>query len=140
MNETVERSRILGMRLQTGIVLYFAGCFAMIMIMYLVRLAQVGDHYEMTHHMYDPKDVIPFGSNGWNPFVYLYVAASLTVMFGYPVAGLVALAGVSQLFSRRMRQFPLNWRLLLVGSICSLALAVVSFTTFGADLRLWLLD
>jgi hypothetical protein len=88
---------------------------------------------------YDPKDVVPFGMHGWNPFMWLYGITGLLYLAGLasPVLALYSAA----LLARERHALPRRFRvLLLAGIVGGVLVTVLRFTPTGADIQAWWLD
>ncbi|MEU6025268.1 hypothetical protein [Micromonospora sp. NPDC047134] len=114
--------------------------FAIVAALWLGRMAaaEVGPA-EMQTGAYDPKDLIPFGMHGWNPFLWLYGITSLLYLGGL-ASPLLALYSAALLAWKR-HELP-RWSrvLLLVGIVGGVVVTVLRFVPAGADLHAWWLD
>jgi hypothetical protein len=72
------------------------GLYAVVLLLYGVSRIRLGiGHYQLTHDMHDPKDLVPFGSSALNPFSWLFVPAELYVLLGgWTIGGVLAPASV----------------------------------------------
>ncbi|QLQ35727.1 hypothetical protein [Micromonospora robiginosa] len=94
---------------------------------------------ELRTGAYDPKDLVPFGMHGWNPFMWLYGLTALLYLAGL-ASPLLAGYGV-MLLARERRSLPRGLRtLLLAGVVAGVVATLLRFTPAGADMQAWWLD
>ncbi|MFI6783795.1 hypothetical protein [Micromonospora sp. NPDC050276] len=117
------------------------GAFLAVLLLYLGRMVTAGvGPAEMLTGAYDPKDLIPFGMDGLNPFLWLYAVVGMLyvagALLGLPLA-IVALA----LAAREREAMPRMTRaLLLTGAVGGLLVLVARFTPPLLDMHRWWLD
>ncbi|SCE99633.1 hypothetical protein GA0074695_2747 [Micromonospora viridifaciens] len=100
--------------------------------------AEVGPA-EMRTGAYDPKDVVPLGMHGWNPFMWLYGITSLLYLAGLAIPLLVLYSAA--LLAKERHELPRRLRvLLLIGIIGGVVVTALRFTPAGADMQAWWLD
>ncbi|WCN81836.1 hypothetical protein [Micromonospora sp. LH3U1] len=117
------------------------GGFLAVLLLYLGRMAaaDVGPA-EMLTGAYDPKDVVPFGMHGANPFYWLYAVVSVLYLVGAVLGPPLALVAVA-LAARERAALPRATRaLLLAGAAGTLLVLVVRFTPPLLDMHRWWLD
>ncbi|MGC5017258.1 hypothetical protein [Micromonospora sp. DT47] len=118
-----------------------SGAFVTTVALYLGRMVTAGvGPAEMVTGAYDPKDLVPFGMSGANPFAWLYLAVSLLYLSGVVLGPALALYTAAVLMRERDR-LPRRARiLLLTATVATLALTVLRFTPILDDLHQWWLD
>ncbi|MGR6316600.1 hypothetical protein Q2K19_10055 [Micromonospora soli] len=114
--------------------------FVLVAAVWLGRMAaaEVGPD-EMQTGAYDPKDLVPFGMHGWNPFMWLYGITSLLYLGGL-ASPLLALYSAALLARERHELSRRSRVLLLVGIVGGVAVTVLRFIPAGADMQAWWLD
>ncbi|MEV4117686.1 hypothetical protein [Micromonospora sp. NPDC049645] len=117
------------------------GAFLVVLLLYLARMATAGvGPAEMLTGAYDPKDVVPFGMDGLNPFFWLYGLIGMLyvagALLGLPLA-IVALA----LAAREREAMPRVTRaMLLTGAVGGLLVLAARFTPPLLDMHRWWMD
>jgi hypothetical protein len=121
--------------------LVLAGALVVLVAAYLGRMASAGvGPAEMVTGQYDPKDMVPFGMSGANPFAWLYLAVSLLYLAGVVLGPALALYTAAVLARERDRLPPRARALLLAATLTTLALTVLRFTPVLHDMHRWWLD
>jgi hypothetical protein len=128
-----------------GIHLAFAGAWCAVLVLYLSRLhASGGDRLGMVQGAYDPKELVPFGYDLWNPLMWGF--AVVAVLFGLGFLASPALLSVSVPLLVTGRRFTVRaggrlvWWCLLVAALTAVALPVAMFTPIGQDVAVWWAD
>jgi hypothetical protein len=121
----------------TGTHLTFASVWCAVAVVFVAWGPDLGE-------VVDPKELIPFGTNPINPFMWLYAVVSLLYLFGFMISPLLLTVSVPMLVMGRpvARQAGLQtaWRLLLVAAATAVLLPIVYLTPFGLDTLNWWLD
>ncbi|TDC40127.1 hypothetical protein [Micromonospora sp. KC213] len=121
--------------------LLLAGAFVVVVAAYLGRMVSAGvGPAGMVTGQYDPKDMVPFGMSGANPFFWLYAAVSLLYLFGFILGPAVALYTGAVLARERQRYSVRARRLLLAAMVGTLVLTVLRFTPALGSMQRWWLD
>ncbi|MEU8179770.1 hypothetical protein AB0B85_07840 [Micromonospora sp. NPDC049044] len=117
------------------------GAFLAVLLLYLGRMATAGvGPTDMLTGAYDPKDLVPFGMHGANPFYWLYAATSVLYLVGAVLGPPLALVAVA-LAARDREDLPRATRvLLLVGAVGTLLMVLVRFTPPLLDMHSWWMD
>ncbi|MFG1762129.1 hypothetical protein ACGFIH_02275 [Micromonospora parva] len=117
------------------------GAFLAVLLLYLGRMATAGvGPAEMLTGAYDPKDVIPFGMGGLNPFLWLYAVLGMLYVAG-AVLGLPLAIVAGALAARERAALPRATRtLLLAGAVGGLLVLMARFTPPLLDMHRWWLD
>ncbi|MDG9672499.1 hypothetical protein [Micromonospora sp. DH14] len=117
------------------------GAFLAVLLLYLGRMATAGvGPAEMLTGAYDPKDAIPFGMGGLNPFLWLYAVVGMLYVAG-AVLGLPLAIVAGALAARERDALPRATRtLLLAGAVGGLLVLVARFTPPLLDMHRWWLD
>ncbi|MFI6232677.1 hypothetical protein ACIBD9_03835 [Micromonospora sp. NPDC050784] len=117
------------------------GAFLAVLLLYVGRMATAGvGPAEMLTGAYDPKDVIPFGMGGLNPFLWLYAVVGMLYVVG-AVLGLPLAIVAGALAARERETLPRATRsLLLAGAVGGLLVLVARFTPPLLDMHRWWLD
>ncbi|MEU5961349.1 hypothetical protein ABZ777_09065 [Micromonospora parva] len=117
------------------------GAFLAVLLLYLGRMATAGvGPAEMLTGAYDPKDVIPFGMGGLNPFLWLYAVVGMLYVAG-ALLGLPLAIVAAALAARERDALPRATRtLLLAGAVGGLLVLVARFTPPLLDMHRWWLD
>ncbi|MFI1195919.1 hypothetical protein ACH4T9_22070 [Micromonospora sp. NPDC020750] len=128
-------------RLLTTIHLAFAGTFLLVTVLYLGRIAATGaGPADMLTGHYDPKDLIPFGPSGVNPFTWLYALVALLYLAGFLVSPALAMVSLPML-ARTWHQLSRPARaLLLAGIVSAVALPLLRLLPAVSDMHRWWLD
>ncbi|TDC82046.1 hypothetical protein E1193_13060 [Micromonospora sp. KC606] len=121
--------------------LLLAGAFVAVVAAYLGRMVSAGvGPAEMLTGQYDPKDMVPFGMSGANPFFWLYGAVSLLYLFGIVLGPVIALY-TGTVLARERHRYPVRARrLLLAAMVGTLVLTVLRFTPALDSMHQWWLD
>jgi hypothetical protein len=125
--------------------LAFAAAWCLVVGLYLGRLAfNGGDRQGMLHGEYDPKELVPFGLDGLNPFTWVYGLVSLLFLLGFLASpGLLGLSVPLLVASRRTITPAAGrtaWRVLLFAATTALLLPAAMATPLGRDVLTWWLD
>ncbi|SCG41506.1 hypothetical protein [Micromonospora humi] len=114
--------------------------FLAVAALWLARMtaADVGPA-EMRSGAYDPKDLVPLGMHGWNPFMWLYGLTAMLFLAGLASPLLAGYGALLLARDRRALSGALR-ALLLVGVVAGLVVTVLRFTPVGADMQAWWLD
>ncbi|MGI5524958.1 hypothetical protein ACQEUX_29045 [Micromonospora sp. CA-259024] len=117
------------------------GAFLAVLLLYLGRMAAAGvGPAEMLTGAYDPKELIPFGMHGANPFLWLYAVVGMLYVLGAVLGLPLAIAAVA-LAARERDALPRATRaLLLAGAAATLLVLVARFTPPLLDMQRWWLD
>lgn len=117
------------------------GAFLAVLALYLGRMVAAGvGPAEMATGAYDPKDMVPFGMDGVNPFLWLYAVVAILYLVGAVLGPLLAIVAVA-LVAREREALPRVTRaLLLTGVVGSLLVLVARFTTPLLNMHQWWLD
>ncbi|WP_433265903.1 hypothetical protein ACQPWR_01570 [Micromonospora vinacea] len=117
------------------------GAFVTVLLLYVGRMTTAGvGRAEMLTGAYDPKDVIPFGMSGLNPFLWLYAVVGMLYLTGAVLGLPLAIVAVA-LAAREREALPRATRsLLLAGAVGGLLVLVVRFTPPLLDMHRWWLD
>jgi len=97
---------------------------------YLLAMAQLGGH--VVPGQDDPKDVLPFSTHWWNPFLYVHALSVLIALLGWLL--IVPLTGWSAVLLVRRRTVGL-----VASVVCGVAYVAV-WLGYGSFLHTWLLD
>lgn len=115
-----------------------AALYGSVLLLYVASRVRLGiSHHELTHGGYDPKDQVPFGSHWFNPLTWLFVLGELYVMLHGWVIGLALAMGT---VVQALRRDGHRRRLAAAASVVSLLVLAVALTSFGSDIRTWMLD
>jgi hypothetical protein len=125
--------------------LAFAAAWCLVVGLYLARLAaNGGDRQGMLGGVYDPKELVPFGMGGMNPFAWAYGLLSILFLLGFLASpGLLGVSVPLLVATRRTIGAAAGrtaWRVLLVAAVTALALPVATATPLGRDALTWWLD
>jgi len=125
--------------------LAFAVAWCVVVGLYLGRLAaNGGDRQGMVGGAYDPKDLVPFGLSGANPFTWVYALLTLLYLFGFLASpGLLTVSVPLLVATRRtlaVASGRIAWRVLLVAAVTALVLPVATATPLGRDALTWWMD
>ncbi|WP_433315098.1 hypothetical protein ACQP0U_01495 [Micromonospora sp. CA-269861] len=117
------------------------GAFLAVLLLYVGRMATAGvGPAEMVTGAYDPKDLIPFGMDGLNPFLWLYAVVGMLYVVGAVLGLPLAIVAVA-LVAREREALPRVTRsLLLAGAVGSLLVLVARFTPPLLDMHRWWMD
>ncbi|MGC4877462.1 hypothetical protein ACLQ26_14570 [Micromonospora sp. DT43] len=117
------------------------GAFLAVLLLYLGRMVTAGvGPAEMVTGAYDPKDVVPFGMDGVNPFFWLYAVVAVLYLSGAVLGPLLAIVAVA-LVAREREALPRVSRvLLLTGAVGSLVVLAARFTPPLLTMHQWWLD
>ncbi|MEU8405520.1 hypothetical protein AB0C19_04905 [Micromonospora sp. NPDC048842] len=117
------------------------GEFFAVLLLYVGRMTSAGvGPTEMLTGAYDPKDMIPFGMAGLNPFLWLYAVVGMLYVVGAVLALPLAIVAVA-LAARERAALPRATRsLLLAGAIGGLLVLVTRFTPPLLDMHRWWMD
>ena len=117
------------------------GAFLTVLLLYVGRMTSAGvGPAEMLTGAYDPKDVVPFGMSGLNPFLWLYAVVGVLYLTG-AVLGLPLAIVAVVLVAREREALPRATRsLLLAGAVGSLLVLVARLTPPLLDMHRWWLD
>ncbi|MGN9908606.1 hypothetical protein ACTMTJ_13770 [Phytohabitans sp. LJ34] len=135
----------LGLWTAAGAHLAFAAAWCLVVGLYLGRLAASGgDRHGMLHGEYDPKELVPFGMTGLNPFTWVYALVSLLFLLSFLASpGLLSVSVPLLVTTRRTVAAAAGrtaWRVLLFAAVTALALPLVTVTPLGRDALTWWLD
>ncbi|MEH0820876.1 MULTISPECIES: hypothetical protein [unclassified Micromonospora] len=121
--------------------LVLAGAFLVPAAAYLGRMASAGvGPAEMVTGQYDPKDMVPFGMSGANPFAWLYLAVSLLYLGGVVLGPALALYTGAVLARERGRLPRRALVLLLTATVTTLVLTVLRLSPALDGMHRWWLD
>ncbi|MCX4468879.1 hypothetical protein OOK41_00870 [Micromonospora sp. NBC_01655] len=128
-------------RLLTTIHLAFAGAFLLVTALYLGRMAATGaGPADMLTGHYDPKDLVPFGLSGMNPFTWFYALVALLYLVGFLVSPALAMVSLP-LLARTWHELSRPARaLLLAGIVSAVALPLLRLIPAVGDMHRWWLD
>ncbi|MGC4792557.1 hypothetical protein [Micromonospora saelicesensis] len=117
------------------------GAFLTVLLLYVGRMTSAGvGPAEMLTGAYDPKDMVPFGTAGLNPFLWLYAVVGVLYLTGAVLALPLAIVAVA-LVAREREALPRAIRsLLLAGAVGGLLVLVARFTPPLLDMHRWWLD
>lgn len=117
------------------------GAFLAVLLLYLGRMASAGvGPADMVTGAYDPKELVPFGMNGLNPFFWLYAVVGMLYVAGAVLALPMAIVAAA-LAARERETLPRVTRvLLLTGAVGGLLVLVARFTPPLLDMHRWWLD
>ncbi|MEV4717032.1 hypothetical protein AB0J94_07505 [Micromonospora noduli] len=117
------------------------GAFLTVLLLYVGRMTSAGvGPAEMLTGAYDPKDMLPFGMSGLNPFLWLYAVVGVLYLTGAVLALPLAIVAVA-LVAREREALPRATRsLLLAGAVGGLLVLVARFTPPLLDMHRWWLD
>ncbi|MFG1838621.1 hypothetical protein ACGFH8_09345 [Micromonospora sp. NPDC049175] len=117
------------------------GAFLVVLALYLGRMVAAGvGPADMVTGAYDPKDMVPFGMAGVNPFFWLYAVVAILYLVGAVLGPLLAIVAVA-LVAREREALPrATTALLLTGVVGSLLVLVARFTPQLLDMHRWWLD
>ena len=124
------------------LIVYLIGSFGLL----LSAMARTGDYGAFWHpgleRLGDPKDSMsPIGPDAiGNPLVWIFGLSRLVAFFGRPLALIATVLGIAFLVPVGRAHNRRAVRLLAVSTGAWLAVAVLTFTPYGADLLSWLLD
>jgi len=116
----------------------FGGLYVVVLVLYAVSRIRLGlGHYELTHEMHDPKDLVPFGFSLFNPFTWMFMTSQLYVMLHGWVLGAVLAAGslVHALTGNDHRR-----RLSVTATAVSVVVLAIALSGFGWDMLVWVRD
>ncbi|MEU8296138.1 hypothetical protein AB0C04_02475 [Micromonospora sp. NPDC048909] len=115
--------------------------FVVVAALYVGRMLTAGvGPAEMLTGAYDPKDLVPFGLHGANPFLWLYATVSVLYLAGAVLTVPMAIYAVA-VVARDADRIPRRSRiLLLVGAGTTAFLLLARFTPALADMHQWWLD
>ncbi|RAO30678.1 hypothetical protein ONO23_04172 [Micromonospora noduli] len=115
--------------------------FLTVLLLYVGRMTSAGvGPAEMLTGAYDPKDMLPFGMSGLNPFLWLYAVVGVLYLTGAVLALPLAIVAVA-LVAREREALPRATRsLLLAGAVGGLLVLVARFTPPLLDMHRWWLD
>ncbi|MEV0152878.1 hypothetical protein AB0H57_03945 [Micromonospora sp. NPDC050686] len=117
------------------------GAFAVVAAMYVGRMLAAGvGPAEMVTGQYDPKDMVPFGLTGWNPFAWLYLVVALLHLAGAVLAPALAVFAVVTVARERRALSGRARALLLGGAVGGLLVLALRFLPAVADMHRWWLD
>ncbi|MDG4807257.1 hypothetical protein O7634_10910 [Micromonospora sp. WMMD1120] len=117
------------------------GAFLVVLLLYVGRMVAAGvGPAEMLTGAYDPKDLVPFGMDGTNPFFWLYGVVGMLYLVGAVSA--LPLAIVAVALAARERDTPprATRALLLTGAVGGLLVLVARFTPPLLDMHRWWMD
>ena len=118
--------------------LVLGALYVVVLVLYTVSRIRLGlGHYEFTHEMHDPKDLVPFGSSLLNPFTWLFMPSQLYVILQGWVLGAVLAAG--SLVHALTGNGRGRW-LSMTATTVSAVLVAVALSGFGGDIHVWILD
>jgi hypothetical protein len=117
------------------------GAFLAVVLLYLGRMAFAGvGPADMVTGAYDPKDLVPLGMHGLNPFLWLYAVVGMLYVAGAVLALPMAIVAVA-LAARARETLPRATRVLLLsGAVGGLLLLVARFTPPLLDMHRWWMD
>ncbi|MEU8419730.1 hypothetical protein AB0C15_02485 [Micromonospora sp. NPDC048835] len=116
------------------------GAFLAVLLLYLGRMATAGvGPADMVTGAYDPKELVPFGMDGLNPFFWLYAVVGMLYVAGAVLALPMAIVAVA-LAAREREALPRVTRVLLAGAVGGLLVLVARFTPPLLDMHRWWLD
>lgn len=114
------------------------GAFLVVLALYLGRMTAAGvGPAEMTSGAYDPKDLVPFGMSGLNPFAWLYLVVSLLYLSGVVIGPALALYTAVVVWRDRSVRPRV---LLITAAIVTLTLTVLRLSQLLDDVHQWWLD
>ncbi|SCE77678.1 hypothetical protein [Micromonospora chokoriensis] len=117
------------------------GAFLAVLLLYLGRMATAGvGPTEMLTGAYDPKDMIPFGMDGVNPFLWLYAVVGMLYLAGAVLGLPLAIAAVAVVAREREALPRVTRTLLLTGAVGGLLVLVARFTPPLLDMHSWWMD
>ena len=128
-------------RLLTAAHLACAAAFLVVVGLYLGLMAteHVGPA-ELRNGAYDPKEYVPFGLSGANPFAWLHALVALLYLVGFLASPALALLSLP-LLAREWRALPRRARVLpLVGIVSAAALPLLRLIPAVSDMHRWWLD
>ncbi|MFG3420097.1 hypothetical protein ACIBTZ_12055 [Micromonospora sp. NPDC049460] len=115
--------------------------FVVVLTLWVGRMVAAGvGPDEMHTGAYDPKDLVPFGLSGANPFTWLYGAVSLLYLCGLAAGPLLAVYSVALLTGSRPSISRRTWRVLLALTVTAVIVAAIRFAPIGTDMQRWWLD
>ncbi|WP_406077656.1 hypothetical protein [Micromonospora sp. NBC_00858] len=117
------------------------GAFLTVLLLYLGRMAaaDVGPA-EMLTGAYDPKELIPFGMHGANPFLWLYAVVGMLYLVGASLGLPLAIVAVAVAARERDALPRMTRTLLLAGAAVTLLVLAARFTPPLLDMHRWWLD
>ncbi|MGW3889059.1 hypothetical protein ACWD69_10245 [Micromonospora chokoriensis] len=117
------------------------GAFLAVLLLYLARMATAGvGPAEMVTGAYDPKDMVPFGMDGVNPFFWLYAVVGMLYVAGAVLGLPLAIAAVAVVAREREALPRVTRALLLTGAVGGLLVLVARFTPPLLDMHSWWMD
>ncbi|MEV1070656.1 hypothetical protein [Micromonospora parva] len=117
------------------------GAFLAVLLLYLGRMATAGvGPAGMLTGAYDPKDVIPFGMGGLNPFLWLYAVVGMLYVAGALLGLPLAIVAAALAARERDALSRATRTLLLAGAVGGLLVLVARFTPPLLDMHRWWLD
>ncbi|MFG2007479.1 hypothetical protein ACGFNF_00195 [Micromonospora sp. NPDC048868] len=128
-------------RVRTGLAvtqLGFGVLYAVVLVLYAVSRIRLGlGHYELTHEMHDPKDLVPFGFSLLNPFTWLFITSQLYIMLhGWMLGAVLATGSLVHALTGNDR-----WRRLSVtATAVSAVVLAIALSGFGWDIFVWVRD
>ncbi|MEV4490922.1 hypothetical protein AB0K04_12475 [Micromonospora coxensis] len=121
--------------------LVLAGAFVALVAAFLGRMFAEGvGPSDMVTGQYDPKDMVPFGMGGANPFTWLYLAVGLLYLTGFVLGPALAVYTGAVLARGWHRYPPRARRLLLTATVVTVVLTVLRFTPALDTVHRWWLD
>lgn len=112
--------------------------YVAVLVLYAVSRIRLGlGHYELTHEMHDPKDLVPFGFSLLNPFTWMFMLCQVHVILQGWALGAALAAGS---LVHALTGDPRGRRLSVIATALSIAVAAIALSGFGADIYVWVLD
>jgi hypothetical protein len=114
------------------------GLYAVVLVLYAVSRIRLGlGHYELTHEMHDPKDLVPFGFSLLNPYTWLFMFSQLYVMLhGWVLGAALAAGSLVHTLTGNDR----GRRLSITATVVSIVALAVALSGFGWDIFVWVSD
>lgn len=111
--------------------------FSIILVSGIIK---AGSYATLIHTPVDPKEVVPFGLHGWNPFAWLYYGVALALPLSFTVGALLALIGAGNLARPAVWAHRRTWTWLAAGVLCNALLIALLFAPITDQLHGWWAD